>query len=99
MLMCTLLSVPVCELYDAMTTHESVHTLPLSVFRGLKCSKPSLVASQKTSDEESLLDPESSDDLSAACEGGQRRMKAGKHLEDVFVKEIKIRRQRSSCLI
>lgn len=75
--MCSLLSVPASELYDAMTTYESAHTLPLSVFRGLKCSKPSLVASQKTSDEESLLDPESSEDLSTACDGGEGHMKAG----------------------
>lgn len=61
---------------------ESVHTLPLSMFSCLKCSKPSLVASQKTSDEESLLDPESSDDLSTACDGGEGNMKPGKHLED-----------------
>lgn len=63
------LSVPVCQ------TLQSAHTLPLSVFSCLKCSRPSLVASQKMSDEESLLDPESSDDLSTACDGGETKMK------------------------
>lgn len=61
---------------------ETVHTLPLSVLSCLKCSKPSLVASQKTSDEESLLDPESSDDLSTACDGQKNNIKHRKHLED-----------------
>lgn len=47
---------------------ETLLTLLFSAFSCLKCSKPSLDASQKTSDDESLLEPESSDDLSTAWE-------------------------------
>lgn len=52
-------------------------TLPLSVTRGRKCSHPSLAASLKTSEEESFLDPESSDDfwLSVSCRKGQENRK------------------------
>jgi hypothetical protein len=38
-------------------------TLPLSVVSGRNWSHPSLAASLKTSEEESFLDPESSDDF------------------------------------
>lgn len=69
-----MLSVPLCQMLQRRRV-QSAHTLPLSVFSCLKCSRPSLVASQKMSDEESLLDPESSDDLSTACDGGEAKMK------------------------
>lgn len=63
-------------------SYMMLHTLPLSVFSCLKCSNPSLVASLKTSDKESLLEPESKDDLSTACEGlKQNSIKKIKHLE------------------
>lgn len=51
-------------------------TLPLSVTSGRKWSHPSLAASLKTSEEESFLDPESSDDfwLSTICRKDQENI-------------------------
>lgn len=81
-----MLSVPVGQTLQLCV--QSVHTLPLSVFSCLKCSRPSLVASQKMSDEESLLEPESSDDRSTACDGGEANMKpvTPQHYVSVFKK-------------
>lgn len=56
-----------CYFAASPTGHVTlrVPTLLLSALSCLNCNGPSFVASQKTSDEESALEPESSDERSS----------------------------------
>lgn len=62
-----MISGPTEEVWKQRCCHVTlrVPTLLLSALSCLNCNGPSFVASQKTSDEESALEPESSDERSS----------------------------------